>query len=238
MPVAPPRFKQILQLPLPREAPKGGSHYSLLPFIVADFRLQERDRRDMYQISPRNADDRLIKKVASEKEITEQFVALVSPRFELWPQVTLKHVLGQTLRIDFVGRERANQYKGWIGFELKRGAYDHFRNFTCAVKQAIDYMHCAIQSDLANVSDVFNQRLRHIYVYPCPFAVREFHKRREGPIDLWAQGLVRLAGRFGVGVITEEGELTLAGHPIYDLDTGRVRQLAAIHQASNKFGSC
>ena len=176
--------------------------------------------------------------VASEKQITERFVALVSPRFELWPQVTLKHPLGYMFRIDFVGRERSGQYKGWIGFELKRGAYDHFGEFSRAVKQAIDYMQCAIQSDFVDAGDVFNQRLRHAYVYPCSFRVREFHDSPDdGLADFWAQGVVRLAGRFGVGVITER-ELTLAGHPIYNLATGRIRQLAAIHEASNKFGSC
>jgi hypothetical protein len=211
--------------------------------MLADFRLQERDtdstsKKCAWKFKNK-AEAVSVGKAPSEKEITEQFVALVSPRFELWPQVTMKHAFGMKLRIDFVGRERARKYPGWIGFELKRGAYDHFREFTLAVNQAIDYMHCAIQSDFVDADDVFNQQLRHAYVYPCPFCVRNFRcEQCDGIGDRWAQGVVRLAGRFGVGVITEEGELLLAGDPAYDIPTGRVRKLALVHQARNKFGSC
>ena len=181
-----------------------------------------------------------VPKPKSEREITEEFVTLMSPRFELWPQVSMKHALGGSCkRIDFVGRERAGNYQGFIGFELKRGQYDNFRCFTLAVKQAMDYMHCAIQSDFIDVKDVFSRRLRHAFVFPCPFFVHD----SDNDIDWKAKGVTHLAGRYGVGVIEKRNgyqrgyELILAGHTVYEISTGNARKLAAIHTASERFGS-
>lgn len=204
-------------------------------FSLDDFRIKD------YELPPlcgkaKPADSR------SEQEICCEFERLFSPDFRLWKEVSLRHPLGTRHRIDYVGRCQKYQWDGLIGFEIKRPDFgeDQFRQFNRSLSQAIDYTHCVIESDISGEASAFHQRLRYVFLYPSPYTLYYHAPVKYAPHKDWAMGAIRLAGKYGVGVIQpacgqyHDHVFLLSGERVYELGKGPTKMKHAINE---RFGS-
>lgn len=119
----------------------------------------------------------------SEAEAKADLEALLDPWFILEAEVPCWFG-GQWLRIDYMASPRGDvdfPYDSF-GVEVKRG-FREFRQYTAALKQAIDYTNC----------EVGDRRIGVVFVYP--------GTPREGGMT---GGADRLAGQFKVGTIRRD----------------------------------
>lgn len=181
----------------------------------------------------------------AEKEIRTYFEALAEPTFTLYPEVFMRTPGGDRIRIDYVGREKTGTVKGLVGFEMKSGTVGSagFTDFSAAIAQSIDYSKARITSDLVDQSDWFGTTLKYVFQFPCPYRIYEFENSKTvmRRADMWAQGALKVAGKFGVGAIGyvpshRDWGCILAGHAAFWMKTGPT-DLALRHAKRNQAGS-
>jgi hypothetical protein len=108
-----------------------------------------------------------------------------------------------------------------------------------ALRQAIDYSECILETDLDGADNLFYKRLRYVFLYPSPFNF--YHAGLSGEYGHdWGMGAIRLAGKFGVGVIQPDcgfhntSCFLLSGEPAYWLGRGPTGMR---HEINKRFGS-
>jgi hypothetical protein len=141
---------------------------------------------------------RLLDHYRDEKAAVADLREALHSRFTLISEVKLRHWSGESLFIDLVGLPRLD----WpnvqaIGFEVKKG-YEKFGEFNEALRQAVDYAESEICDPRAHRLD--GRSLDYVFVFP------DFGSKRESTYEA---GALRLAGKFGVGVVEEKYEFTL-----------------------------
>jgi len=184
-----------------------------------------------------------------EKAFSEQFVKQFGERFDLYPEVWLRHpVHGSSFRIDFIGFDREKELIGPVGFEVKdparwSGPDGHFTNFTAAIKQCCDYSEMVVQSQFkdSHYDEFVGKRLRYVFLYRVD-AAWAYGLRLDGqPLSNRAIGALSLAGKYGVGAAcfdpnSNDWLLTLAGNRAFSLNKG-ISPLMLKHNVANRKGS-
>jgi hypothetical protein len=180
----------------------------------------------------------------SEKEIAAYFDAQFGGQFEIYREVWLKDPTFRRLRVDRILKERQGRVGGLWAVELKRPLRDSdsFTCFTRSLAQAMDETQSRIESDVFG-TDWFGRQLRFAFVFPCGFHIYEFEAIGTSISigDSWAQGALKLAGKFGVGAISyshrrRDWGFFLSGHPAYWLREGPT-ELAQKHAVAIRRGS-
>lgn len=179
-----------------------------------------------------------------ESIISQKFVSIFGHRFDLFPEIHMKHpVSGNDIRIDFIGFDKENYMLGPIGFEIKDpGRWEGdapFGAFTDALAQCIDYQSRVINSQF--IDEKYNQFLYKRPRYTFLFSVSidwSYNFARSDNRRAWrAGGALRLAGKFGVGAASEEnGMMTIGTHRVYTLADGP-SDLFHKHSVSNRVGA-
>lgn len=128
--------------------------------------------------------------------------ARLEPLFVVAPEVWMRHWSGEKIRIDYVAspREGSGVPDGIYGFEIKKDPAG-FKDTSGAYAQAIDYQGSVID-DLRKppIPGLWNgQRLRYTFVAQ-PWCWQTGCKA-EWDSGAFA-GVIRLAGKFGVGLVT------------------------------------
>lgn len=157
------------------------------------------DERQMSSLSRRAS-------FATEQEARESLESLLAPWFSLRPEVDCLFE-SQWLRIDYVARPKMNVDFPYpeFGIEVKTGIYDGFRNYTGALKQAIDYTNCTIDG----------RRLGVVFLFP---GISDIHDDIGG----MARGANRLAGMFKAGIIVPERWDGSPAIPRFEMSGGRL----------------
>lgn len=185
----------------------------------------------------------------NEKAFSEQFVKQFGERFDLYPEVWLRHpVYGTPFRIDFIGFDREKKLIGPIGFEVKdparwSGQDGHFTNFTAAIKQCCDYSEMVVHSQFedSHYNEFVGKRLRYVFLY-CVHASWGYGQRFDDRIcSNRALGVLSLAGKYGVGAAcfdpnSNDWLLTLAGNRAFSVNKG-ISPLMLKHNVANRKGS-
>jgi len=134
----------------------------------------------------------MVRTADSEKAASEWFGRWADPWFDLHKEVQLRHHDGTRLRIDYVGVPRVPFNGDMVGFEIKRGKFDGFKEYSQALKQAIDYRHAKIE----------DKRFPAWEGKIVPYVFLWFPDEEEltsSVYDGWRPGAERLAGKFNVG---------------------------------------
>lgn len=116
---------------------------------------------------------------------------MLEDEFILIRQWRLRLLSGAYRRMDYLVIPLGPFPVEWFGIEVKRG-YEHFREFTAALAQAIEYRHAEV-ADPRIKGRYLGQRPPHVYVFP-PI-------EGDGLYPGMRAGAVRLAGKFNVGVL-------------------------------------
>tara|TARA_R110000868_G_scaffold36610_2_gene129818 strand:- start:2 stop:562 length:561 start_codon:yes stop_codon:yes gene_type:complete len=183
----------------------------------------------------------------NEKEYSRKFVELFSPHFNLFPSVYMRHpIAGSDLIIDFVGFSRNESVLGPIGFEIKDplrwdSSTGHFRGFTSALAQCMDYQNRLINSQFKDTeyTQFFNTRLRYTFLFPVDPKWAYQFELDESISSNMAQGALKLAGKFGVGAVCEakyDWLMTLGGCHAFSLKNGP-NDLFYKHAVATRTGS-
>lgn len=132
---------------------------------------------------------------ATERLASAELFKMLSPYFQLVPEVRLIHHDGSKLRIDYVAlvREGVEFRTPIFGIEVKVDYHD-FKDYTHSLKQCIDYRHSLI--DDARSKIYRGQALPFVFLWPDVRDVRDGETYAE-----WAKGAERVAGKFNVGLI-------------------------------------
>jgi hypothetical protein len=122
---------------------------------------------------------------------------LLAPWFHLRPEVNAAFG-SQVLRVDYVAfpKDGSDFPYPRFGIEVKRGYQNHFKHYSAALKQAIDYTQCLVDG----------RRLGVVFLFP---GLPE----EQGMV----RGAHRLAGQFRVGTIRVR-----YGQPRFDMCGGRL----------------
>lgn len=185
----------------------------------------------------------------NEKAVSAKFVEQFGERFDLYPEVWLRHpAYGSSFRIDFIGFDRKKELIGPIGFEIKdperwSGVEGHFTNFTAAVKQCCDYSEMVINSQFNEKEhdEFVGKRLRYVFLYHVSAAWAYGFRLDDHPSSHRAIGVLSIAGKYGVGAVcfdpnADDWLLTLAGNSAFSVKKG-VSTLLLKHNVSNRKGS-
>jgi hypothetical protein len=152
----------------------------------------------------------------AESEVSAIFKSMIQPYFDLVAQGQMRHVDGKRLRIDYLGVPLVVFPAEVVGFELK-GPYQGFKDYTQALKQGIDYRHSTIEDKrLARFEGV-----RPDFIFICYPAF----ERQNSTLREWANGAIRLAGRYNVGMLNLLGyrygvELTVGAERLWHSRNG------------------
>lgn len=158
----------------------------------------------------------------TEADASAYLAARLSPFFRLIPEVRLQHFDGSRLRIDYVALPRGEFRVPLFGIEVKLN-YPSYKDFSHALKQAIDYRHSVIIDPRSQLYR--GQLLPFVFVWP------DFRDLSESPLETaWVFGSERLAGKFNVGLIREQHDwqgtpfigLHLSGSPFWRSHSGSV----------------
>lgn len=182
-----------------------------------------------------------------EKKYSSQFVEIFSPKFDLFPQVYMRHpVVGPDIIVDFVGFYKDDSVLGPIGFEIKDparwdGRDGHFTGFTSSLAQCMDYQDRLINSqfDMTAYAQHFNSRLRYTFLFPVAPTLAYNFEADESPRSNMSMGALKLAGKFGVGAICKakfDWLMTLGGCHAFSLSKGPT-DLFYKHAVATRTGS-
>lgn len=179
-----------------------------------------------------------------EDKVSAYFREAFSPSFTLYPEVMMRMHNSDRIRIDFIGIDKTGKWDGPIGFELKRGSLlaDDFSDFSNALAQSIDYSRSVIESDL-DQKRWYGRNPRYVFMFHCPYRIYETQNNQVAMTqrDWWAQGEIKLAGKYGTGAAhfsetKKDWGLFLGGHPAYWLSSGPTF-LGMKHAVGEKSGS-
>lgn len=125
----------------------------------------------------------------------------------------MRTAYGDRIRIDYVGKDRTEQVRGLIGFELKNACVgrDSFADFANAVSQSIDYQKSRIQSDLVDREDWFASTLKWTFMFPCSYRIYEKGQ---------PHGARRAAGYVGAGSAEASQQVRRGGGGIRSCQEG------------------
>lgn len=183
----------------------------------------------------------------NEAAISEWFTGVASPFFDLYPQCVMRQpVAGQAGRIDFIGFEKTGAFVGPLGFEVKDpqrwGTDGKFTAFSSAVAQCMDYQQMLIAQQFSDPEHTkfFGTRLRFTFLVPVDETWAWSLRSGESIYSRWAQGQLRLAGKYGVGSGFVEQHrglmLTLGTETCFSADNG-VSPLMVKHAVSGRVAS-
>lgn len=152
----------------------------------------------------------------SEHEASAYLAGRLSPYFWLIPEVWMQHFDGSKLRMDFAAVPRGAFHSPWFGIEVKC-AYNDYRDFTEALRQAVDYRHSRVVDKRSRL--YVGERPPFVFVWP---DIRD-QSPASTMYNLWAQGSERSHGKLKVGLIRELGdwcgapylEFTLSASPMW-----------------------
>ena len=184
----------------------------------------------------------------NEKAVSAKFVEQFGERFDLYPERCLRHPYsGDPLRIDYIGFDREGGLLGPIGFEVKDPVrwtgQNSFTAFTAAVKQCIDYSEMLIHSQFPDeqYKKWHGQRMKFIFLYSVDKSWGYDLRQDDNVRSNRAAGVLRLAGKSGVGVAcfddyANDWLLTIAGHKAFSVKHG-MGSLMFKHNVANRKGS-
>lgn len=183
----------------------------------------------------------------------QQFRELMSPWFDLEPEVHLHHHDGTDLRIDFIGIPKFEFSVPFIGFEVNSGEFGHFNDFAVVLRQAVDYMHCRIEDNRPSLNPFYEKPISYCFVWWPGIhrkiidgvdvdnntvlvrkAIGREYRYSAPQLALMQAGAIRLASHFNVGFVVhnhssstgqEFHELNIGGAPLWDSVQG-VRPMA------------
>jgi hypothetical protein len=152
----------------------------------------------------------------------------LTPKARLIREVHLRHPQNpMVLRIDYVAiiaNFRRGTNRSLVGIETKC-SFDHFNQWSAALKQAVDYRHAVVEDKRAGPS--MGQRLDYVFLWPDLRDLGDLDEHRwERPI--WAAGVERFVGQYNVGTIrrlrddrgTEFLRFFVSADPIWDTVNG------------------
>lgn len=180
----------------------------------------------------------------NEVEVSKHFEATYGQRFELFPEIWMRNNGGYRLRIDYIGFDKSKQVSGAIGFELKHGVLKsgNFSQFSNAMAQCIDYSQSRIETQLTGHPEAYGWYPRFVFMHPAPFCIYEFRTLGSKNMrDIFAQGQMKLAAKYGVGgsyydEVTRDWGLFIGGHIAHWMNSGPT-QLMVKHAISGRKGA-